>query len=172
MHTSQRHRLPGESRGQEGLRRLTSGRLSVRKVKKCVVNRCFVVPASWIPAYAGMTGELCACGSLRRERFAGRFERGGPAGILLPAADGLLGVVVPPRVARIRHQPHHGDHFDFHSLPFQAFPSSFLGHDLVQNSCPEKSGAAHLSVLPFRALLFIRLKMHIVQCESIFYNAE
>ena len=71
MHTSQRHRLPGESRGPEGLRRWTSGRSSARKAKKYVVNRCFVVPTPWIPACAGMTGGLCAYGSLWRGRAGG-----------------------------------------------------------------------------------------------------
>ena len=63
MHTSQRHRLPGESRGPEGLRRWTSGRSSARKAKTYRVNRCFAVPVHWIPACAGMTGEMCAYAS-------------------------------------------------------------------------------------------------------------
>ena len=31
-----------------------------------MVNRCFAVPVHWIPACAGMTGEMCAYASLER----------------------------------------------------------------------------------------------------------
>ena len=75
MHTSQRHRLPGESRGPEGLRRWTSGRSSARKAKTYRVNRCFAVPVHWIPACAGMTGEMCAYASPSRGRSGGGWGR-------------------------------------------------------------------------------------------------